>query len=548
MTPDKEIRSGFDPRNPAYRWNLWKKLDSRKGSFRHFYWRRIFIVLAALCVCGWFALAAGVWSVVKFHRGISEVRYVDLALPWRWHSYRASVGAHYLALGSDALEHGYPSAAINYLNASLSLAPGSLVARQRFAAAQYRLNLKSSALKTLLAGIDQAAAAGNTEYIRNFFSTAFELQDDDEANTVGSGLLPKQPDNVRIHRFIAFQVATAQYNRGHYFEAEEILSSWSLQNIPEGDILFAKCDAERGIPDEAVVRLERDLKRFAEKGAILSSLENFARQRGDVNGAYRLALMRRMANPGAPAVRVDLLYAEHAMGSAEEKREFESYCDDFKANAGALGLLAQYTVETKQPEAAERVRDLALAGGFPTAGFDLAVAEASIKTGDYRRALRALAQAHSGKGPFSRSLEALVTGMKVVALFGAGDVGAKLAYGDLLPLSNALRPSDGLVVVRQLRLLGLSDESRELLERLCAANPDSQALLAELVRLDSRARNRTGLIASLPRLLKTRKPPRDALDAALPSLSPTKDAALIAQIRDALEHSPVAPLPGEGNA
>jgi hypothetical protein len=544
VNPEKIETRTFDPRDAAHRWNLWIRLDSHEGGFYRFFWGRICIVLAVGALAGWLAVAAGAWANAKYRRGISEARYLDLAAPWRWGRYRAAIGGHYLALGRFELEKGHPSAALNLLDASLALAPKNLESRRLAALAQYRLDFKPAALALLRVGVDSAADAGDEAYLRAFFDVAFDLQADDDAFAVGSRLLPQRPDSSRIHRFIAFQVATARYNRGRYLETERILADWRLQDFPEGDILLARCRAERGMREDSIRLLEGDLARFTQRDGIYVALEGLAREQGLPQAVRRYALLRGIAEPERPQARVDLLYADRALDrAADVRREIDSYCADFKSDPDALTLLSQFAADTGEPDTAERARDLASAGGIPIADFDVRVAQASLVAKDYRRAIRAVTLAQTESQSASRAYVAILAGIKAVSLFGAGDNGAQLAFSDFLPLSTALRPPAGLFLVRQLRRMGLADEGREVLEQVCSENPDDQPALAELIRSDAAAGNRTGLDARLPRFLKMRKPPRDVLEACLPWLDPAKDAALRLQVAKALADSPSAPSP-----
>jgi hypothetical protein len=220
------------------------------------------------------------------------------------------------------------------------------------------------------------------------------------------------------------------------------------------------------------------------------------------------------------------------------RSEINSYCADFGSDADALTLLAQFAADEGDPDTAERARDLARASGIPTTGFDLGIAQASIAARDYPRAIRVIAFAQTEKQSLGRPYEATVAGMKAVALFGAGDGGAKLAFSDLLPLSEALRPAIGLFFVDQLRRAGFAEQGRQLLERVCADHPDDLPALAELIRGDAVAGDRNGLVTNLPRILKMRKPPRDALEGSLRWLDSARDAALRAEVTEALAADP----------
>jgi hypothetical protein len=235
---------------------------------------------------------------------------------------------------------------------------------------------------------------------------------------------------------------------------------------------------------------------------------------------------------------MDMIHSDHALGrNADARLEIDSFVADFKSNPNALALLAQYAAEVGDPDTAERTRSL-VGPGNQAPGFNLCAVRACIVARDYRRALRAIALAQADRQHAGGGYGSALAGLRALALFGAEDGGAKLAFSEFLALTDPLRPVDALFVVGQLKGMGLADESRRLLERVCAVNPQDSLSLAELVRSDAAAGNRTALLSSVPRLLKTRKPPRDVLVAAERWLDPGRDTVLRSQINEALAHSP----------
>lgn len=539
MNPVKISAKVFDPENPAYRWKLWIKRDSRHGFFYHIYWRRIGALLGVVLLIGWLLGTAGLWFTERYVQGFSEPRYVDLALPWRWSRYRSAMGSDYLKLGRLALQSGSTNTALSYLSESLHVDPGNRESLRLAALTRYRLGSKAGVLALLRTKVASAAKDGDQAYLQTFFEIAFDLQADDEAFAVGRDLLPQAPDSAGFHRFIALQMATARFNRGHYSEAEQILADWKLQDEPEGEIVFAECEAEQGRYANAVGRLEGDLARLKRQDGIYATLVRLAQDQGDAEMELRYALLRRDAEPSNPKARIDLLYADHALGTgADIRREIEAYCADFKSDPDAISLLAQFAIEAGEPHAAERARDLAKAKGMGTVEFDIAIAQAAIAAGDYPRAVKVVTLAQGDGGSLGQAYDATLAGTKVVALFGARDSRANLAFSNFLPLSEVLPHRAGHFLAHHLHILGLAAQSQQLLERVCDKDPDDEQALAELVSSDAATGNRDRLMVDLPRLLKMRKPPRDALDASLMCLDPSADGALCQQVTLALSASP----------
>ncbi len=538
VNPQKIGPKVFHRSDPAYRWRLWVKVLSRENMLRyHFYWRRIGIVLAALLLVAWLSGTAAFWANVR-RGGIPEVRYVDLVLPFRWGHYRATVGAHILEQGRRELQNGNPNLALNYFNSLLTFEPGNLENRRLAAQAESDLGFESVALDVLRPGVAQAIKTDDEAFFRAYFPAAFDEQADDEAFEVARRILPAGPDSSAFHRYVALQAATARYNRRHDIEAEQILDAWKLRDTPEGEVLYAYCDAERGQGLSARVRLERDLDRFPQKDLIYLAIERLAREQGVPQATRLYALYRVIAEPKNPQTRIDLITADQMVGrTLELQKEIGAYGDDFKSDVAALTLLAQFAADTGDLDTAERARDLAKAADGTVVEFDLDVAEAALVAQDFRQALRTVVRAQADSGSEAAAYEATFNGFNAVAQFGAGDTSAELAFSDFLPRAGELRPAIGLFLVRELRRDGFALQSRQLLERVCTAHPDDQPALLELVRSEASAHDRDGLVANLPRLLEMRKPPVDALVASLACLDPKSDAPLRARVTAALGDS-----------
>jgi hypothetical protein len=275
-------------------------------------------------------------------------------------------------------------------------------------------------------------------------------------------------------------MATARYNRGYYLESEQILGDWGLQNQPEGDVLVAQCEFKRGLRLQAVGRLDADLARFANRDLLLVALERLFLAQGRPRAVRQFAFLRAIDQPMNRRARVDLICADHVLGrNADVSAEITAYCADFKGDAGALALLSQFAANTGDPATASRVREMARRQRAPIADFDLRVAQANMVAHDYRQALRAVALAQSEDGNVGRADGALLSGIRAVALLGAGDAGGILAFSRFLPVSGALQPVAGLFLVHQLSQAGFSAQSRGLLERICSENPGYEPALAD---------------------------------------------------------------------
>jgi hypothetical protein len=539
----KDDLQSFNPRDPAYRFKLWVRVVTPDTIWVHVFWRRIAGTIVLLAVTGWLAAAAGVWSFVRFQRGYTDVRYLDLAFyPWRRADYRTGLGEHYLRTGREALEKKNYREGYALLQAGLTRLPHDVAGRRLLASTQVRFGRADLALVTLADGATLAHV--DLDYLKLLFALLLETHEDDRLIALAKKLLPPQPDTVLAHQFIALQAATAHFERGRYDEAERLVAEWGLGNSLEGSILLAKCDWENGYPDLAMLRLESEIARFPKRDELYLHLVRYHRELGHAAEARRYALLRQFNDPASPGPRIDLLHTYHATDDkAAAQRELAAYLADFSADPQALVLLAWFAVDTIQPELAARLASLAHERSFPLNAFNLARVQSLLGAQKYQAALDLAVTAMREENEDNNQLASTLNGLRCLALYGLKEFArAELMLNSFLGQSN-LRAGDALLLAKQLRLLGATASARAVLDRATVLDPLNQAALGELVRIDAEAGNRVKLAENLPKFLRLRKPSRAVLEETLLRLDQPADAPLRDQIRSALARASATPAP-----
>ncbi len=539
----KDDLQSFNPRDPAYRFKLWVRVVTPDTIWVHVFWRRIAGTIVLLAVTGWLAAAAGVWSFVRFQRGYTDVRYLDLAFyPWRRADYRTGLGEHYLRTGREALEKKNYREGYALLQAGLTRLPHDVAGRRLLASTQVRFGRADLALVTLADGATLAHV--DLDYLKLLFALLLETHEDDRLIALAKKLLPPQPDTVLAHQFIALQAATAHFERGRYDEAERLVAEWGLGNSLEGSILLAKCDWENGYPDLAMLRLESEIARFPKRDELYLHLVRYHRELGHAAEARRYALLRQFNDPASPGPRIDLLHTYHATDDkAAAQRELAAYLADFSADPQALVLLAWFAVDTIQPELAARLASLAHERSFPLNAFNLARVQSLLGAQKYQAALDLAVTAMREENEDNNQLASTLNGLRCLALYGLKEFArAELMLNSFLGQSN-LRAGDALLLAKQLRLLGATASARAVLDRATVLDPLNQAALGELVRIDAEAGNRVKLAENLPKFLRLRKPSRAVLEETFLRLDQPADAPLRDQIRSALARASATPAP-----
>jgi tetratricopeptide (TPR) repeat protein len=543
MDPIKDELQAFNPAHPDFRRKLWVRVVTPDRVYWHFFWLRLAAAAAVLALAGWLALTGAAWAFLKYKRGYADASYLDLAFyPWRSAQFRSGLAHHYLARGHEAIAQRNYRDGYAYLMAGLNRVPDDLAARQTVAAMQVRYGFVHRALKTLEDGLPFQP---DLAYLKQFFGLLLESREDDRVVAIARRLLPPAPDRGLTHQFIALEMATAHFERGRYDEAEQVITEWGLENSVEGQIVLARCDWERGSPERAVQRLEAQVARFPKRDDLYLTLVRFHRELGDLAAARRYAVLRFINDRTGPGPRIDLMQCYHATDDrAAETKEMETYLRDFASVPPALNLLGWFALDTHQPALLERVHTLARDQSFPLDVLNFARLQLALAEGSYRAALDLADAALHETNENREDLPAQLDALRALALIGSGNVEAARPLLHTFLAQSRLRPGDALFVARQLRRLGAADEARQVLDRACTLDPLNQATLAELVRVDTDADNRAGLVENLPKLLRSRKPSRAVLEEALLKLDQPGHASLRAEVRAALARASATPSPG----
>ncbi len=539
------VQKAFDPGHRRHRFKLWVRLTSSNPPrvLYHVYWKRIAATLACLAVAGWLGAAAAVWSFVKYRRGYTGVRFVDIAFfPVRAQEYRTGLGRHLLALGRSELEQQRYREGYALLRAGLDRVPGDLAARREVALMQARFGMVSHAVETLVSGARNGRE--DFDYLQLMFGLLLEAHEDDRAVALAAELLPAVPDGKLSHQFIALQAATAHCNRGRYDAARGLIAAWKLENALEGQLLLATAEWDQGQRDAAIRRLEGQLERFPKRDELYLHLVRLTRDADRSADARRYALLRQFNQPENPTPRIDLLHTYRATGDfAAERREIEAYLGIFRDSDRALLQLAGFAAETGQPELADRVARLADARKLPGETFLVARVQAYVIALDYRTAADLAKPPVAGPAADRSSYpRQLLNGLHALALLGLGEVSEGELQMTKFAGETRLRGGDALLFGKRLLLLGSAASARRVLERACALDPLHQPALTELIRLEVAAGNRAGLVEHLPKLLRMRRPPRQLLEECLLRLDQPEDQALRAQVKAAIEKAGATPV------
>ncbi|MGC4075194.1 MAG: hypothetical protein QM760_22370 [Nibricoccus sp.] len=469
------------------------------------YWRRLILSLVALLVVLVLALPFAAWIYVHYYKGVKEVTYLHLALPWRWDEYRVLRGAHYVATAKEMITTAQWRGAYLNLRVGLMKDPANREGRLLLARFYGMLRRFELAEETLFDGLSYHR--DDDGYLQAMMQFLLQQQSDERVVSLANGILADPAASVARKRVAALYAASALMYRGSYDRAEDLILSYQLGETREGRILASRIEWERGYPELALIKLEQLRVALPADDEVAGILAGYYREAGRVDDARRLNLLRQVMNPNAPMPRIALLNLLGAAGESEAaKREVEEVMKDFRKDGAALVQLAEYAANHGDVALARRIYEHCKAADLPWDVAAVITVEASIVAGKYQEALDLARELLRENPEWSRRHYALFNGLQAIALHGLGDhEAANLFMKNFLGQAN-IRSEQLASVSRRLAEVGAADEARELLARAVQDDPLNQAALTQLIELDLKAGRLDELPAAVRKLLTMRKP------------------------------------------
>lgn len=506
-------------------------------------WQTLVPLLAGLTGVGYGALVTGVYVFVKYQRGFTDVAYLDLLWPGRWARYRTTSGDHLIAVGEQQLGTGDWQGGFAHLRAGVAKSPGNrrgrLLLHELFLARK-RPDLAEQILLDGLPLLQQ-----DPEYLQVLFHHLLQEQKDDLVRQLADQILTSADCPSSARSVAAMAAASAGYFRGNYDQAEAILTRYRLSLTPEGRLLTAQIDWDRGYRDLALVEIRALAQDFPTSEPGLVQLGSWLRASGANDEYRRLCVLRRLAAPDRPEPRVAFLYALHEEGAQSElAAETGALLRDFAQDEAALTSLAEFASNTGDPALARRIYDHCRAHGLAWDAPAFLMVEARIVAGDYRGALE-LSHTLLGENPaWAKRYHTLLNSLQAIAYFGLHDRASARLYLENFLGQADLRADNLLAVAQRFVAVGASREARLTLEHAVRADPLNQAALTRLVSLELELGEFDSVPDHVVRLTTMRKPSGDVLRAAAARLG--SDRFLFSRQREAALAAIQAVLAGRG--
>ncbi len=491
---------------------------NKEGRFGvHPVWGRLFLLFCALGVAAWIFVAFAGFLFLKHTRDIETGRFADLLL-FRWDDYRLAWGEDYIERGKDLVEAGEAIEGFHYLRIGVGRSPGNIEGRLLLAnlyLARNRVDLAARLLEDGMPyGID------DTDYVTATMRILLASEKDDQIRGIADEYLPEVPVLKDRNLILAFAAARANFHRGDFDRAVQLIDDYELSSSRNGRILLARIDWSRGRRAEAINRLETLAATHPDGNEAYIYLTRFHHEIGNLESAERYAVIRQLNDPLNMIPRVDLLYIYKEKGEHETlEYEIESILRDFRGDNRAVEHVAQFAMDTADVALAQRIFEHAQARSMELSIPGIILVHTLIKTGEFDRGIALAERLIREVEGFEDRFGPQILAVNAIAAYARRDQANgdlrlnQFLAGDNLRPSNYITYSDKLIEIAQI------EPARRILVQAQRSNPRSQSLLNALIRLDMMRGDGIALIDNLPKLMDMRLPSPEVLNEAYLFLS-----------------------------
>lgn len=477
-------------------------------------WGRVALFFVCLMVAGWLSLATAAYFFVKHARDFPEVRFVDLVFPHRWEHYEEARGDYYIDRAHEMLEAGETREVIHLLRVGVQQSPNNTEGRLTLAQIYNMIGRPDLGIDLLRSRASEHA--DDPEYLSALISLLFANHEDTAVEELATRLLDGSTEPNERNLILAIAAATANFNRGNYDRAQQIIDDFELENSRSGTLLQARIDWELGYPDLAIPRLERILQNPGDQEEkVVNYLIEYLWSSGRQDRAQQVAFNRFVEDPLSYSPRVRLLQIYNRRGNTEkEATEVETFFELFGREEDAMNALARFAAQSEQPDLAKRIHEHQRSQGKAPEPSALALLDAHVASGNYRQALDFHETIEPEVEDWTPLQKAQLQPLLTVAHFGVDNT----ERGDGI-LSETLaernvNPAALISLAERLIDIERFDRGRRVLNFIHQNQPLNQEALTRLIRLDIQTGNHREIVQNLQRLLEMRKPSQELLETA----------------------------------
>jgi tetratricopeptide (TPR) repeat protein len=440
----------------------------------------------------------------RYRHNLEGISWVDRIYPANWPEYRLARGKSYIELAKSSLEQGDFHRAFHRLRSGVARAPADKDGRLLLAHMLSVAGRPDLAEETLVAGA--SFHLSDLSYYDQTVRTLFARQRDIQVIEFANTYIDNPGTAEAVQRLLAVSMANAFYYRGQFDQAEDILRTRKLLASPDGRLLAARIEWDRGFPDLAIALISQLNREFPKNLTVYRTYVQWLIEQNQTGTARRQSLMRRLSFPAQAQPRIDLLYAYDK--SSEEnslEKELDSLFTDFGTQYPVVLQVGDFAANTGRPKLAQRVLSHAKNHALALEGPTLMLVESFIVAERYQEAIETARATLQENPEWEKALAPVFNGLQAIAFFALGDrEEANLFLDSYLGLQQ-IRAENLVAVANRLARVGAQREARRVLSHAVQMDPLNQPALTRLIEFDLEATDAPDLPANLQQLLTMRR-------------------------------------------
>ncbi len=514
-------------------------------------WPRLAWVLPVTALAGWLLSAEAYYFKERYMGGISTTRRGDMYLYFpqsvaNWFANlpltkeevrlreRANIlrsrdeygrvahlqhkGEYFVTVAKAALARQDYAEFSKYIGTGANLAPKNLEAQRLCADLYFAFGRPLDAYQILEESLEFSLQ--DQPHFRSFLYRSFMLDQDQRIIDCAKKYLPMPGLDPGIRSDLLIAQTQANFLRGNYAETSRLIREHQLDRTPEGFLLKCQVLWETGERTEALRLLDAATSAYPGVSRLLELKAKWLKENGNLAGARDCLDLLIIKDPGNPGPVIQSLFLLPGPENAAKRDAIVAkLLRDHGRNDQAMLELAQYANDSLQPALTGRLLQWADDHRFPTRlKFALTHAECLINADQAHAAVMLIEGLlrQSDREQWMNETRIAFDALRTIGYFADGQ--PEIGLINLRRLMQNKNVPPQLLVASGRKLIAAKRfvEANEMLIAAHLQNESNQSILLQIVQLKLAHPEIAGdLETYLRRLMATRKPPRDVLEAAL---------------------------------
>lgn len=517
-------------------------------------WRRLAFILPLVALATWLLSAEAYYFKERYMSGINTTRRGDMYLYFpdsfvNWCTNlpltkeevrlreRANIlnnhgefgrvahlqhkGEYFITVAKAALARQDYAEFSKYIGTGANLAPKNLEAQRLCADLYFAFGRPLDAYQILEESLEFSLQ--DQAHFRSFLYRSFMLDQDQRIIACAQRHLPLAGLDSGIRSDLQIAQAQANFLRGNYAETTKLIQAYGLDKTPEGFILKCQVLWETGEKSEALKLLGAAAQAYPGVSRLLELKARWLKENGDFAGARDCLDLLTINAPSNPAPTIQSLFLMPGPAQAAKREAIiDKLINDYGRNDQVMLELAQYANDSAQPALTGRLLKWAEERRFPTRlKFALTHAECLINTNQAHAAVMLIEELirQSDREQWMSETRIAFDALRTIGYFADGQPEIGLINLQRLMQNKNVPPQLLVASGRKLIAAKRFVEANDMLIAAHLQNEANQSILLQIVRLKLEHPEIAGdLETYLRRLMATRKPPREVLEAALRSV------------------------------